>query len=283
MPQLKKMSQETQEQQVTTAPATELQLSQPTAIQPQTAESVFSSISAFQEGQRMAIALCAASLIPDIFKQSIPNTMIALEMANRIGASPLMVMQNLYVVHGKPSWSSQFIISVINSCGRFSQLRFVMDGEKETLSCYATATDKRTGEKLKGVTVTMAMANAEGWVSKANSKWKTMPELMIQYRAATFFGRIYASDLLQGMHTEDEVTDFTASATEEQQTYIVSLLSTCGYEERKKAAIEWKMANGMTQGEAMTAIADLKLNQLDPTEIGNYNSTDAKNRVAKTL
>jgi hypothetical protein len=243
----------------------------------------FATTEAFDHAQRVAKMLSAASLVPDNFKNNIPNTMIALEMANRIGASPLMIMQNMYVVHGKPSWSSQFIISAVNACGRFTQLRFVTEGAGETLSCYATATDRKTGEKLKGVTVTMAMAHAEGWVNKSGSKWKTMPELMIQYRAATFFGRLYAPDILQGMPTNDEVEDFTAIASEEQQQYIASLISTSTFEEHRRRAIEWKMSNGMSQGEAITTIADLKLNQLDPTEYGNYNATDAAKAVKKII
>jgi hypothetical protein len=51
------------------------------------------------------------------------------------------------------------------------------------------------------------MANAEGWVSKAGSKWKTMPELMMRYRAAAFFGRLYAPEITMGMHSVEEVVD----------------------------------------------------------------------------
>lgn len=237
----------------------------------------------FEHAQRMAKALCSASLVPDIFKNNIANTMIALEMAHRIGASPLMVMQNMYVVHGKPSWSSQFIISVVNSCGRFTPLRFVTTGTGDNLSCYAVAKDKSTGETIKGVTVTMAMAKAEGWTNKAGSKWQTMPELMIQYRAATFFGRLYASDLLQGMHTEDEVEDFTAMATAEQVGYIESLLETSTYDEIKRRGVTWKMNNGVSAGEAMTIIADLKLNQLGGTELPNITATAAKEHIAEVV
>jgi len=237
----------------------------------------------FEHAQRMAKALCSASLVPDIFKNSIPNTMIALEMAHRIGASPLMVMQNMYVVHGKPSWSSQFVISAVNACGRFAPLRFVVTGAGETLSCYAWSTDKKTGEKLKGVTVTMAMAHAEGWVNKPGSKWKTMPELMIQYRAGTFFGRLYAPDILQGMHTEDEVEDFTALATPDQLQYIENLLSTSTYDEQRVRAVNWQVNKGVSVGEAMQIVAELKLNQISPTDAANNGATGAKDAVHQII
>lgn len=164
----------------------------------------------FELAQRIAKALAASDLVPVTYKNKVENVMIALEMANRVKASPIMVMQNLNVIQGKPSWSSSFIISVINSCGKFTPLRFEMTGAGETLSCFAHAKDM-DGNECKSPTVTMAMANAEGWLGKPGSKWKTMPELMIRYRAAAFFGRLYCPELLMGMQSEDEVLDVTSA------------------------------------------------------------------------
>lgn len=169
--------------------------------------SSFGTKNSFEHAQRVAKMLSTSNLIPEQYRNNIQNTMIALEMANRIGASPLMVMQNLYIVHGKPSWSSTFIIAGINSCGKFSPLRFEIEGEGDKLSCYAWAYDKSTGDKLTGPKITMQMAKDEGWLTKNGSKWKTMPELMIRYRAAAFFGRLYAPELMMGMHTVDEIED----------------------------------------------------------------------------
>jgi hypothetical protein len=174
------------------------------------------SMQSFDHAQRVAKMLSSSNLIPKEYQGNIQNTMIALEMANRIGASPLMVMQNLYIVHGKPSWSSTFIISAINSCRKFSPLRFEVSGEGETLSCYAWALELSNNEKLSGPAVTMKMAKAEGWLSKNGSKWQTMPELMIRYRAAAFFGRLYAPEILMGMQTAEEVID----VSHEEQTVV---------------------------------------------------------------
>ena len=51
------------------------------------------------------------------------------------------------------------------------------------------------------------MAKAEGWLQKQGSKWQTMPDLMLRYRAAAFFARQYAPELTMGMHTAEEVAD----------------------------------------------------------------------------
>jgi hypothetical protein len=159
----------------------------------------------FEHAQRIAKVLSSSDLVPTQYKNNVANTLVALEIANRMGSSVLMVMQNLHIIHGRPSWGSSFIIASLNSCGRFTTLRFVSDANK----CKAVTTDKATGEVLEGPTVSLEMAKAEGWLDKAGSKWKTMPELMLKYRAAAFFGRLYAPEVLMGMQTSEEVIDIT--------------------------------------------------------------------------
>jgi len=171
--------------------------------------SVFSTPKSFEEAQRVAKMLSESTLVPKEYQKNVSNTMIALEMANRTGSSPIMVMQNMNVIHGKPSWSSSFIIAALNSCGRFERIKFVYFGTEGTQGwgCFATSKDKSDGSDMKGPKITMKMAIDEGWVNKAGSKWKTMPELMLSYRAAAFFGRLHAPDILQGMHSVEENVD----------------------------------------------------------------------------
>ena len=168
----------------------------------------FSNAASFESAQRMALALVSSNIVPEQYrgKDNIGNAIVALEMAQRIGASPLAVMQNLNIIHGRPSWSSTFIIAALNSCGRFAPIRFEVTGQGDDRSCIAWTTDK-TGERLEGPPASIAMAKAEGWYAKNGSKWKTMPELMLRYRAAAFFGRLYAPDVLNGMHATEEVED----------------------------------------------------------------------------
>jgi hypothetical protein len=96
---------------------------------------------------------------------------------------------------------------MVNASGRFTPLQFRMAGEGATRSCVAFAKDKETGEIVEGAEISMAMAKAEGWSTKSGSKWVTMPEQMLRYRAAAFFARIYAPDITLGMHTSDEMRD----------------------------------------------------------------------------
>jgi len=170
-------------------------------------ESFFLDGNSFEHGQRIAKMLASSDLVPAQFKGNIQNVLIAMELANRTGSSPLAVMQNLHIIHGRPSWSAQFIIACLNSCGKFSPLRFEMTGKDDALECRAVANDLSTGERIEGTAASIQMAKKEGWYSKAGSKWQTMPELMLRYRSATFFGRLYAPEILMGMSTSDELQD----------------------------------------------------------------------------
>jgi hypothetical protein len=149
-----------------------------------------------------------------------------------------MVMQNLDVIQGRPTWNSKYVISALNSCGRFSPLQFEYEdrGQKtikytkyegyganrtrkeESItvhdrSCVAYATN-RDGKLIKGPMVSIEMAVKEGWYTKSDSKWPHMPELMLSYRAAKFFGNLYAPDVLMGMHSSDEILDVQHEVTD---------------------------------------------------------------------
>lgn len=179
----------------------------PVVIENRQPQSVFLSMEAFENGQRMAQVLSKSQLIPKNFQNNLPDCIIALELAMRIGASPMAVLQNTYIVHGKPGYSATFIIAMINTCGRYSPLRFDFTGEGDGLTCVAWAKELATGEKLEGPPISIDVAKKEGWFGKAGSKWQTMPDLMLRYRAATFFGRMYAPELLMGMRSVEELKD----------------------------------------------------------------------------
>jgi hypothetical protein len=173
--------------------------------------SAFSSENAFVSVQRMAKALASSTLVPDSYRgeANLGNCIIALELSQRIGASVMAVMQSMVPIHGKPTWSAAFLIATVNSCGRFSPMRFRWVGKEgaDEWGCRAYAVEREGNLELVGALVTIAMAKAEGWYSKNGSKWKTMPEQMLQYRAAAFWTRAYAPEIALGMHTAEEIHD----------------------------------------------------------------------------
>lgn len=190
-----------------------------------TGSAVFApSMSNWELAQRQAKAFAASDLVPQQFRGNLPNCLIALEMANRMGASPLMVAQNLYVVHGNPGWSSKFLVACFNQSGRFSSLRY--EWNETRTACRAWAVEKATGERIDGPQVSIEMAKAEGWSTKNGSKWKTMPELMLMYRAAAFLIRTYAPEISMGLSTEEELRDIEPVVAPKKGMSLADLIPT---------------------------------------------------------
>lgn len=180
------------------------------AVAPHT-EIGFTSIEGFASLQRMANMFTKSSMVPQTFQGEINlgNAAIALDMAIRMKANPLAVMQNIYIVHGRPSWSAQFLIATLNKSGKFSALRYKFQGQEGTdaWGCRAVATELATGETLEGPLITIGLAKKEGWAGKNGSKWQSMPELMLRYRAAAWFVRAYAPEIAMGLPEAEELRD----------------------------------------------------------------------------
>lgn len=200
----------------------------------------------FETMQRVCKMFASSELVPDMYKASesnpepkaMANCMIAVEMAQRIGASPLMIMQNMVVIYGRPSWSSKFLVATVNTCGRFNPLQYKFSNpgklgkvdyidyqynpqarKKEAIKkefdgtamdnivCIAYTTAKGSNEVLESAPIDLRLAIQEGWYTKAGSKWQTMTQQMLMYRAASFWTNAYAPELSMGMKTEEEIRD----------------------------------------------------------------------------
>lgn len=173
----------------------------------------------FREIARRAKILAQSDIVPPAFQgeKGFANAKLAVDMAIRLGISELTVVQNLYVVYGKPGWASTFIIAMINMLPDFERLNFEItpefdDKNKEgkpmrNRECRAVTIDKVTGKERRGPPSSIKQAMDQGWWGKKDSKWPDMTELMLQYRAATHFARIHAPELMMGMRSVDELDD----------------------------------------------------------------------------
>lgn len=167
----------------------------------------WSDKAAFNHMLRVSTMLAQSTIVPQNYQNRPQDCFIAVELASRMNTSPIFVMQNLYVVKGKPSWAGQACMAMINACGKFAHVRHIYTGKPGTAErgCYVVATRLSDGMEVRGTEITMAMAQAEGWTS--NSKWRNMPEQMLGYRAASFFARLHCPESLMGLQTYEEVLD----------------------------------------------------------------------------
>ncbi len=227
--------------------------SQQMQLQPASSFNFFDPMQ-FDTMQRVCKLFANSELVPDMYKVSeknpiekaMANCMIAIEISQRIGASPLMVMQNMVPIYGKPSWSSKFLVATVNTCGRFNPLQFrftekgmlgmvdytdyvwdnasrskravakQFDGKKMMdVECVAFTTAKGSDKVLESSPISIRLAIQEGWFTKNGSKWQTMTKQMLMYRAASFWTSVYAPELSMGMRTVEENQDIIDTQFEE--------------------------------------------------------------------
>lgn len=189
-------------------------------------QTIWNNTDLYAMAVKQAKILASSDLVPEgTYRGKPANCLIALDMAHRTGLSPLNVMQNLYIVKGRPGWSGQYCISAINSSGKFSPLEFVqmINDDGSTKGYYAQATNVITGKICVGSPVTWDMVRAEGWYDKNGSKWKTMPDLMFRYRCAAFFARTYCPEVLNGLQTVEELKDVRGYDEPSQRTTVITL------------------------------------------------------------
>jgi hypothetical protein len=172
-------------------------------------EGIYSSSDTFNLAYQMAKGLSQSTLVPQQFQNNPANCLIALEQSNRLNISPMAVMQNLYIVQGKPSFSSSFIIGLINASGKYDMELQFDEEEKDGKPYACTCWTEKDGRKVTGIKITMDMAEKEGWSKKNGSKWVTIPQVMLRYRAASFFARMNCPELSIGLYSKEELDDFT--------------------------------------------------------------------------
>ena len=180
-------------------------------------ENLLQSTQALAMISRLAERYSNSDMVPEVYRKKPDNCFVALELASRMDVSPILVMQNLYIVKGKPSWGGQACKALIDGSGKFKDSKYILTGTKEQADrgCYLQAINVKTGELIVGTEITMQMVQTEGWIS--NTKWKSMPEQMLKYRAAAFFARTECPEVLMGFQTAEENED-TAKSDKKQVT-----------------------------------------------------------------
>lgn len=169
---------------------------------------IFGTSDNFIMAMQMAKALAESTIVPQTYQNNPSNCLIAIEQAQRMSISPLMVMQNLYPIQGRPSWSSKFLIASINASHKFDmELQYDETKDKDGKPYSCVAWTMKNGRRVEGMEVNMQMAKDEGWLGKNGSKWKTMPQLMLRYRAASFFSSLNCPELTMGIYTKEEIED----------------------------------------------------------------------------
>ena len=250
--------------------------------------SVFEDPTAFAAKLKMAETLSQTQFVPEAFRGKPEDCLVVLDMAARLDLNPFAVFPDIYVIDNRASFSSKFLIALVNRCGRFSRIKFEegIDGEaevtfsgwgdqrgqrktwKEKVPNYwaiASFTELTSGETYSSPRIDMKFADKNGWVQKNGSKWQTMPEIMCRYRSASILIKSTCPEIVMGMEWADDVLD---AREESSRPYEITPRRTYDIETRPSALLPQEDDN---------AIEELKKN------IENAKTSDELSAVGKMI
>lgn len=158
---------------------------------------------AFEHLWRVAKAFSMSGMVPAHFQGKPESCMVALMYAQQLGEHPMVMFQEVTVINGRPGTSARFAISRANRSGLLSgPITWKSKGTGDALEVTASATLAGTGEVITA-TVSMKEAQADGWTR--NSKYKSIPEQMLRWRAATRLINLYLPEVLFGLGVKEEI------------------------------------------------------------------------------
>ena len=157
---------------------------------------------------KLAIAICKARMAPK--GMDTPEAcMIAIMHGLEIGLTPMMALQRIAIVNGRPTLWGDGAMALVRSSGLCEWVRETTAGDGDNR--IATCEVKRRGEP-DPVARTFSVADAKkaGLWGKSGP-WQQYPERMLQMRARAFALRDVFADALGGMYLREEMDDAPAS------------------------------------------------------------------------
>lgn len=179
--------------------------------------------SAFDHLWRVAKAFSMSGMVPAHFQGKPESCMVALMYAQQLGEHPMVMFQEVTVINGRPGTSARFAIARANKSGLLQgPITWASKGQGDALEVQAKAVLAGTGEVITAV-VTMKEAAADGWTR--NNKYKSIPEQMLRWRAATRLINLYIPEVLFGLGVKDEVEPVTVKNVTPSSNNVVADLN----------------------------------------------------------
>ena len=206
--------------------------------------SIFFNVAMFEQAQRIATMFAESTMVPEHFRGNVGNCMIALNYASRLQADPFMLMQCMYIVHGKPGIEGKLVEAIINQSGKYAdpleyewldpedkiitRLNVLKAAVPSEYGCQAFTVDKKSGKRVTGPKITWQLVKGNGWYDNKgpdktveSNKWRTMPEMMFYYRCASWFSNKNCPELKLGMHTVEELQEIVDLRKEANGSFVM--------------------------------------------------------------
>lgn len=151
-----------------------------------------------QARMNYAQALAASSLLPSNYRKQPANVLVAIEYGQALGLAPMVAIQTIHVVDGKPTASAQLIGSLVRRAGH----RLRVTGDKT----HAIAEIIRSDDPDFAFRAEWNLERAEAAGLLGKGPWKQYPDAMLKARAITEVARDACPEVLAGVaYTPEEL------------------------------------------------------------------------------
>lgn len=175
---------------------------------------------------RYAEALSGASLLPDSYRGKPANLLLALEYGAALGIAPMVAVQEIHIIKGKPTLSALLQAALVRRAGHTLRVT----GDHLSATCSIIRADDP--DFTFSTTWTLDRAKAAGLTS--NDSWRKYPDNMLKARAISECARNACPDVIAGFgYTAEEMGEDVAE-----------------YPQTSEAAAERPVSSGEGEGSA---------------------------------
>lgn len=154
----------------------------------------------FGHKYQMAQILCKSAMLPPHLKTP-ENVVVTLQYGHELGLSPMVAINNIYMVNGKPTLSADIMHAICRRSSEYGGVKWIEISDK-VAKCVVTRKTASYSEETIGF-YTIDMAKDAGLLTKDN--WKKYPARMLKHRALSYALRDAFPDLISGFYTREEL------------------------------------------------------------------------------
>jgi hypothetical protein len=161
--------------------------------------------------EQLALMLYKGGLTPPGIDN--PNKVAAVILAGmEVGLAPTQALGSIMLTNGKLTIYGDGALALVRASGLLESIAESVTGEGSER--HGTCEVKRKGEPAKTFTFSMAEAEKAGLIERAKGKgpWATYPDRMLIMRPRGFALRDVFPDVLRGLITYEEASDFSQGA-----------------------------------------------------------------------
>lgn len=204
--------------------------------------SFFIDTAKFEQAQRIAKLMAAASLMPKHLKggspeEAIANSFLVVNQAFTWGINPFAVAQETYVVQGNLGYQGKLVAAIINTKARLKErLRYEYNdqpGDKLEITVIGT---------FQGESEPRKTSLSVGQAKTQNQMWTKDPRQKLIYSGVIKWARAHAPELILGVATDDDIDRIVESSN-------LSRFEPAQYEEKPKPASRIEQAKQKIKSE----------------------------------